>query len=164
MSGRVGGALLFDLADQAADVLAGVPGQLDDLALPHALPYGLSHGEGQSGSSVIGALLGSGLGAHCLPQRSDGLLGGGHADMFAHRGGHTKVRPSISRMTLARGHMDVATWVRRSGWIKRPNQPCPRAIQKEQHMAVSKRLRYEILRRDNHTCRYCGASAPDAPQ
>jgi len=29
-------------------------------------------------------------------------------------------------------------------------------------MAISKRLRYEILRRDNHTCRYCGASAPDA--
>jgi HNH endonuclease len=28
-------------------------------------------------------------------------------------------------------------------------------------MAVSKRLRYEILRRDNHACRYCGASAPD---
>lgn len=28
-------------------------------------------------------------------------------------------------------------------------------------MAVSRRLRYEILRRDNHTCRYCGASAPD---
>lgn len=27
-------------------------------------------------------------------------------------------------------------------------------------MAVSKRLRFEILRRDNHTCRYCGASAP----
>ncbi|MEU0098199.1 HNH endonuclease [Streptomyces sp. NPDC006267] len=30
-------------------------------------------------------------------------------------------------------------------------------------MAVSKRLRYEILRRDNHACRYCGATAPDAP-
>lgn len=30
-------------------------------------------------------------------------------------------------------------------------------------MAVSKRLRYEILRRDNHTCRYCGATASDAP-
>jgi hypothetical protein len=29
-------------------------------------------------------------------------------------------------------------------------------------VAVSKRLRYEILRRDNHTCRYCGATAPDA--
>lgn len=29
-------------------------------------------------------------------------------------------------------------------------------------MAVSKRLRYEILRRDNHACRYCGASAPTA--
>lgn len=28
-------------------------------------------------------------------------------------------------------------------------------------MAVSKRLRYEVLRRDNHTCRYCGQAAPD---
>lgn len=28
-------------------------------------------------------------------------------------------------------------------------------------MAVSKRLRYEILRRDNHACRYCGGAAPD---
>jgi hypothetical protein len=28
-------------------------------------------------------------------------------------------------------------------------------------MAVSKRLRYEILRRDDHACRYCGAKAPD---
>lgn len=28
-------------------------------------------------------------------------------------------------------------------------------------MAVSKRLRYEILRRDDHTCRYCGARAPE---
>lgn len=28
-------------------------------------------------------------------------------------------------------------------------------------MAVSKRTRYEVLRRDNHTCRYCGATAPD---
>lgn len=27
-------------------------------------------------------------------------------------------------------------------------------------MAVSKRLRFEILRRDNHACRYCGATAP----
>lgn len=30
-------------------------------------------------------------------------------------------------------------------------------------MPVSKRLRYEVLRRDNHQCRYCGATAPDAP-
>ena len=29
-------------------------------------------------------------------------------------------------------------------------------------MPISKRLRYEILHRDNHACRYCGASAPDA--
>lgn len=28
-------------------------------------------------------------------------------------------------------------------------------------MAVSRRLRYEILRRDNHACTYCGATAPD---
>jgi len=28
-------------------------------------------------------------------------------------------------------------------------------------MALSKRLRYEILRRDNFACRYCGAAAPD---
>lgn len=28
-------------------------------------------------------------------------------------------------------------------------------------MAVTKRLRFEILRRDNHACRYCGATAPD---
>jgi hypothetical protein len=27
---------------------------------------------------------------------------------------------------------------------------------------VTKRLRFEILRRDNHACRYCGAAAPDA--
>lgn len=30
-------------------------------------------------------------------------------------------------------------------------------------MAVSRRLRFEILRRDNHSCRYCGRSAPDVP-
>ena len=29
-------------------------------------------------------------------------------------------------------------------------------------MSVSKRLRFEVLRRDNHACRYCGATAPDA--
>lgn len=29
-------------------------------------------------------------------------------------------------------------------------------------MAVSKRLRYEVLRRDNHSCRYCGRGAPEA--
>ena len=28
-------------------------------------------------------------------------------------------------------------------------------------MAVGKRLRYEILRRDNHACRYCGTAAPE---
>jgi hypothetical protein len=28
-------------------------------------------------------------------------------------------------------------------------------------MSISKRLRYEILRRDNYACRYCGRAAPD---
>lgn len=28
-------------------------------------------------------------------------------------------------------------------------------------MSVSKRTRFEVLRRDNHTCRYCGGAAPD---
>lgn len=28
-------------------------------------------------------------------------------------------------------------------------------------MTISRRLRFEVLRRDNHTCRYCGAKAPD---
>lgn len=28
-------------------------------------------------------------------------------------------------------------------------------------MPVSRRLRFEILRRDGHTCRYCGGAAPD---
>lgn len=28
-------------------------------------------------------------------------------------------------------------------------------------MPVTKRTRYEVLRRDNHTCRYCGGTAPD---
>jgi hypothetical protein len=28
-------------------------------------------------------------------------------------------------------------------------------------LAVSKRLRYEVLRRDNHACRYCGRNAPE---
>lgn len=29
-------------------------------------------------------------------------------------------------------------------------------------MPVSKRVRFEVLRRDGHTCRYCGATAPGA--
>lgn len=28
-------------------------------------------------------------------------------------------------------------------------------------MAVTKRVRFEVMRRDNHACRYCGAMAPD---
>lgn len=28
-------------------------------------------------------------------------------------------------------------------------------------MAVTKRTRFEVLKRDNHTCRYCGGTAPD---
>lgn len=32
----------------------------------------------------------------------------------------------------------------------------------EPRKAIPRRLRFEILRRDNYTCRYCGAKAPDA--
>lgn len=28
---------------------------------------------------------------------------------------------------------------------------------------ISRRVRFEVLRRDNYTCRYCGAKAPDVP-
>jgi 5-methylcytosine-specific restriction endonuclease McrA len=28
-------------------------------------------------------------------------------------------------------------------------------------MTISKSLRYEIMRRDNHTCRYCGGTPPE---
>lgn len=28
-------------------------------------------------------------------------------------------------------------------------------------MSISRALRYQVLRRDNHACRYCGATAPD---
>jgi hypothetical protein len=37
-----------------------------------------------------------------------------------------------------------------------------RSREEEGLVPVSKRLRYEILRRDNHACRYCGAAAPEA--
>lgn len=30
-------------------------------------------------------------------------------------------------------------------------------------MSIGRRLRFEILRRDGYTCRYCGAQAPDVP-
>lgn len=30
-------------------------------------------------------------------------------------------------------------------------------------MSISKRLRFEILRRDNHTCQYCGSRGEDSP-
>lgn len=43
------------------------------------------------------------------------------------------------------------------------SRPDQFASSERRSMAVSKRLRYEILRRDSHTCRYCGASAPDVP-
>lgn len=32
----------------------------------------------------------------------------------------------------------------------------------ERRKPISRSLRFQVLRRDNHTCRYCGATAPDA--
>ncbi len=40
--------------------------------------------------------------------------------------------------------------------VTHPAPTIGRAVQ----VAISKRLRYEVLRRDNYTCRYCGAFAP----
>lgn len=160
MSG-LGEALLLNLAHQPTHMLTGVPGQLDNLALSHALPYGVGHGDGQRGTGIVRALLGGVLGTHCLPQRSNSLFGGGHADMFAHRGGHTEVRPRQAFPILTRGHMHVASWMWRIEGANRLYVSPPSASPKDQHMAVSKRLRYEIFKRDGHTCRYCGATAPD---
>lgn len=55
------------------------------------------------------------------------------------------------------------------GRAREVTQHRPRALTANQHclegasasMPVSKRTRYEVLRRDNHTCRYCGGTAPD---
>ena len=106
-----GSALILDLAHEPADVLPGVSRQLDDLALLHALPYGVGHGDGERSTGVVGALLSGGLGAHCLPQGGNGLFGDGHACMFAHPRGHTEARPTVLALTLARGHMYVASWM-----------------------------------------------------
>src|SRR5690242_10107126 len=43
-----------------------------------------------------------------------------------------------------------------------PGRPTPAETERgDASMAVSKRTRYEVLTRDNHTCRYCGGVAPD---
>lgn len=102
------GALLLDLADESANVLARVAREFNDLALPHTALYGVRHGNGERGASVVGALLGGVLGAHCLPQCSDGLIGGGHACMFAHECGHTEAGPLMQHPI---GHMNVASWM-----------------------------------------------------
>jgi hypothetical protein len=44
--------------------------------------------------------------------------------------------------------------------VKSAATPATSACIKDHFMAVGQRLRYEILRRDNHACRYCGATAP----
>lgn len=45
-------------------------------------------------------------------------------------------------------------------WRPRHHDRTPHLRQRSR-MTVSRRLRFEILRRDGHTCRYCGGSAPD---
>lgn len=37
----------------------------------------------------------------------------------------------------------------------------PPTIKELSAMAVSKRTRFEVLRRDGHICQYCGEKAPD---
>lgn len=36
-------------------------------------------------------------------------------------------------------------------------------MEESKQKPIPRRLRFEVLRRDDHTCRYCGASAPDVP-
>lgn len=44
---------------------------------------------------------------------------------------------------------------------RRAHEPYFSLLTQESPLAVSKRLRHEIFRRDNHTCQSCGAKAPD---
>lgn len=107
----LGGALVFNLAHEPANVLPGVPGQLDHLALPDARLHGVGHRLREDVEGLVVALLCGVLAPHCLPQGGNGLFGGGHVDMFAHLGGHTEARSSQAFSILACGHMYVASWM-----------------------------------------------------
>lgn len=61
------------------------------------------------------------------------------------------IRPTVSSEGHPRGNGDGPLTTSRSLPTKGADVSMP----------ISKRTRYEVLRRDNHTCRYCGGAAPD---
>ena len=68
---------------------------------------------------------------------------------------HRAHRSAVVRRDVAAIH---AVSRRRSVRARQPG-----AMQGGALVAVSKRVRFEVLRRDNYQCRYCGAAAPDVP-
>lgn len=81
------------------------------------------------------------------------------------RGAHHRPQPRGGVMTRVNCHgtrRTPARYTRGSGEGPRANG-APRHHHEalEGVMAVTKRTRFEVLRRDNHSCRYCGATAPD---
>lgn len=73
----------------------------------------------------------------------------------------------VSRISYGRSHImmiggelssctSTVNSVRHYGGLSTPTTP-----ESETTLAVSKRLRHEIFRRDNHTCQSCGAKAPN---
>lgn len=96
-----------------------------------------------------------------LPGLLLGLFEGGRsATDTGHRVGHLSIiapqlRPTYQRprMCKPQSRMPQSLW-------HRVVETTPDHQQQEPPLAVSKRLRSEIFRRDNSTCRYCGAKAP----
>lgn len=70
----------------------------------------------------------------------------------------------VNTQNPATWSLTTATSVRGgcNGFTRSYRRSCPDRYGGVRLMAISKHLRYEILKRDNHTCRYCGATAPDA--
>ena len=86
--------------------------------------------------------------------------GGRSATDTGHRVGHLSIiapqlRPTYQRPRTHKpqSRMPQSLW-------HRVVETTPDHQQQEPPLAVSKRLRSEIFRRDNSTCRYCGAKAP----
>jgi len=74
---------------------------------------------------------------------------------------HTKAaRTWGSRTALVPAHSTTRGGAQSPCCHPKPAASPTPLCEREYAVAVSKRLRYEILRRDDHTCRYCGKVAP----
>lgn len=97
------------------------------------------------------------------PNYAAGLPLRRHVDSVADRSvtGHQTVTVRLTIDYQVTGHPDVESESRAAPKIDALTCRFPLLnTLKGDYMAVSQRLRYEILRRDNHACRYCGATAP----